>query len=206
MDKLNEKILFEHIKFSKNQVEVADELFNFLLTYINKKRLLHSMSVAELSYRVAIANKLPNPKKYYEIGLLHDIAKDVSSEKSYNLMDKYYKNDIDMPDFSYHQFLGELILMRDFGIFDKEILDAVKYHCSGNKEMDTYQKIVYACDKIDPRRGYDSKFMIDAMLDDYEKGFILVLNENLKFLKSKVKEDSSTLMNKYTKECVEYYL
>ena len=101
MDKLNEKILFEHIKFSKNQVEVAEELFNFLLTYINKKRLLHSISVAELSYRVAIANNLPNPKKYYEIGLLHDIAKDISSEKSYNLMDKYYKNDIDMPDFSY---------------------------------------------------------------------------------------------------------
>ncbi len=63
-------------------------------------------------------------------------------------------------------------------------------------------KIIYASDKIDPKRGYNSKYMIDACLEDDEKGFRFVLEENKKFLESKSKE----IHNRYSDACFTYYL
>ena len=45
--------------------------------------------------------------------------------------------------------------------------------------------------------------MIEAMLNNFETGFILVLGENKKFINNKKLKYSD---NKLTEECYEYYL
>ena len=59
--------------------------------------------------------------------------------------------------------------------------------------------IVYAADKIDPLRGYDSKEMIESMMNDYSKGFKFVLDENRNFLLSKKNNELNSIDNRLSK-------
>jgi len=202
-------------------IEFNDKYFNFNDEYcvasnnillvvrkeIDEKRFLHSKSVGELCYKIALSNKLDNPIKYYFAGLVHDLAK--NKDKNKEVVDKYLnKIEKSFPSYTYHQFLAPFIVKELFNYEDEEIFDAIKYHCTGKKNMSKMGKIVYASDKIDPLRGYDSNFMIEAMIQNYESGFILVLKENLKFLKEKNKdrEHPNPFDNQLTKDCAYYYL
>ncbi len=78
-------------------------------------------------------------------------------------------------------------------------------HCTGKKNMNTIDKIIYAADKIDPLRGYDSSDMIIEMKNNYEEGFKYVLTENYKFIENKNGQDESS-RNKMSEECFKYYL
>ena len=68
--------------------------------------------------------------------------------------------------------------------------------------MSKLAKLVYVSDKLDPIRGWDSKPLIDECIKDLDKGFIKLLEDNVKYLK----EHNISLTNKDTKECIEYYL
>ena len=92
--------------------------------------------------------------------------------------------------------------MNDFNIKDEEILDAIKYHATGKQNMSKIGKIVYASDKIDPSRGYNSQDMINECLKDIDSGFNYVLSENIKYFKLKNMEYKNPL----TIQCIKYYL
>lgn len=190
--------VFDYIE--KNELYFIKKIKSFLI----EKRYVHSLSVAKLCYEIAKNNNLDKPMDYFIAGLLHDIGKYVPKDKSDLIMNKYYKKYLymHMSEKSYHQFLGEYIAKKEFGITNKTILGAIKYHCSGNEHMSKMAKIVYAADKIDPNRGYDSKYMIDACNKDFEKGFILVLSENIKHLESKGLDYN----NRLTNSCIKCYL
>lgn len=173
--------------------------------YLSGSRLKHSKSVANLAFNVAISNNLAMPGTYYLAGLIHDIGKNVDYISKKEIMEKYFRKYNDIPDFAYHQFVGAAIAIKEFAITDDEILDAIKFHCTGNSNLTPLGKIIYACDKIDPLRGYDSQFMIDAMMKDYNEGFKLVLKENIKYIESKT-DDEVSVNNELTKKCIEYYL
>lgn len=68
--------------------------------------------------------------------------------------------------------------------------------------MTTLGKIIYAADKIEPTRGYDSSTMIDMMEKDVDEGFIEVLKENRKYYNEKNFFVNTPLQL----ECFKYYL
>lgn len=171
-------------------------------SFIDEKRFNHSKSVARLSLEIAKANNIPNYWRYYVAGLLHDIGKHISIEDKKDIEERYQEY-MPMDIRLYHQFLGADIAKKEFNIQDEEILDAIRYHATGRKNMSKMDKVIYAADKCDPLRGYDSSDMIKAMKEDIETGFIYVLKENLAYLKKKMNVDIS---NKLTKECFDYYL
>ncbi|MGM9873616.1 MAG: nicotinate-nucleotide adenylyltransferase [Bacilli bacterium] len=170
--------------------------------YLSQDRFFHSLSVAKLAYQIAINNKIRNPGRAYIAGILHDIGKDINQKDTLSILNKYYIDYIDMPKFSYHQFVGTYIAKKDFNITNKSILLAIKNHATGNKNMNTIEKIVYSSDKIDPTRGYDSSKMIEECMKDYNSGFIFVLKENIKFLL----ENKKDINNKLTNACINYYI
>lgn len=183
---------------------IQDHNLYFMKTvdsFIDGKRLEHSKSVAMLAYRIAISNNITRPWRAYVAGLLHDIGKNVD-EKEKSRIEKEYKNYLPLSDKLYHQFYSAEIAAKTFHITDKEIIDAIKFHATGSKNMNPLGMIVYASDKIDPKRGYDSQSMIDAMIKDYKNGFITVLEENRKHLVLKNKD----IANKLTQECMDQYL
>lgn len=169
-------------------------------SHITGKRLSHSISVAHVAYEIAKKNNLENPEKYYIAGLLHDIGKENLRKRE--IMEKHFPEFCDLEEFAYHQFIGSFIAKSDFGISDEEILDAIKFHATGNSNMSLLARVVYASDKIEPTRPYDSSDLIQAMMDDVEEGFITVLKANVEFLEIKNK----SFKNRLTSNCIDYYL
>lgn len=168
---------------------------------ITEKRFNHSKEVAHLAYRLAKAQQLDYSKAYVA-GIIHDIAKYYDKDDALSLMKKYYPDYVDIGAYAYHQFLGEMVARNDFGIQDQDILNAIKFHTTGRKEMSTLEKLIYAADKIEPTRNYDSSSLIKAMEEGVSSGFITVLKANIEFLAVKNK----SIDNRLTEECVKYYL
>ena len=187
---------------NSNGVSANEEILNIISSFLDEKRYKHCLSVGTLAYKIAISNNLKDPIKYYFAGIVHDIGKNLDSNSEY--INKYLsEEEKKYPKYMYHQFLGYYLVKEIFSLDDEYILNAIKYHCSGRKNMSAIEKIIYSSDKIDPLRGYDSSYMIEAMLNNFETGFILVLGENRKFINNKKLKYSD---NKLTEECYEYYL
>lgn len=207
---MNSKTFIEkNIKLKEGKIILSDDFLLFLKTKItDERRFKHSLSVASLCYEVAISNKLDNPLFYYFAGVIHDVGKNFDKEVGKEIIDKYYHNYINFPQYSYHQFIGEYLIMHDLLIFEDDLLNAIKYHCTGREMMSPLEKIVYACDKIDPLRGFDSSILIKAMKDNYIDGFNIVLKANYDFLLSKAttKKDLNGIFNQLSAKCFKYYL
>lgn len=173
---------------------------SYLKAILKEKRYNHSVSVANLCYEIAVANNYSEPLKAYLAGLFHDCGKyqcePIVDEK------EAIKGFEDLSAPLQHQIIGAVVANKIFKITDKSILSAIKYHATGKSNMSKLEKIVYAADKIDPLRGYDSKEYIQAMKHDISSGFIIVLAANKIFLETKNKD----IHNRLTDECFKYYL
>jgi predicted HD superfamily hydrolase involved in NAD metabolism len=172
---------------------------------ISEERFVHSQSVAQLSYDIAVKHNLKDPLKYFFAGLTHDIAKFIDKNKERELMNTVVEKKYQCVDeYAFHSFIAPFILKSEFNITDSQILNAVRFHCTGKKTMSTMEKVIYASDKIDPSRGYDSSDMIYAMMNmSINKGFVYVLNKNKEFLDNKKNKFNE---NVFSIECFDHYL
>ncbi len=129
------------------------ELSNNILEYLEKhqteKRFIHSLEVANMAKFIA-SKKGYNPNISYIAGLSHDIAREMPIKKQKEMISllgvfspEFYENPL-----LYHGPIGALILKDRFKIQSKEILDAVKYHSFGSKDIGYIPKIVYISDYI----------------------------------------------------------
>lgn len=178
--------------------------FDDIYKSMSEHRYKHSVSVAKTALEIAKANNLNETliNKVFVASILHDIGKDLPMNITLDIMQKYFNNEIkEVHPVVYHQFTGSYIAKEKYLINDLDIINAIKYHTTGNSNMGIIAKIVYCADKIEPTRGYDSKYMIEECKNDIDKGFILTINENIKFLSKKgVKFDV------YTHNMIDYYL
>ncbi len=145
-----------------------------LKAYLTPERYLHSISVARTAYDIAKGNNI-EPTNAYLAGLLHDVAKNMDKEEMRKYMEELYPDYVNYPQFTYHQWIGSLIASEYFSITNQNILDAIMYHTTGRKIMSTYDKILYASDKIEPLRGFDSKELIAECMENLERGWVSVL-------------------------------
>ncbi len=171
---------------------------------LDEHRLNHSIEVARLALDIAKSNHLEEPSKYYIAALLHDLGKAIhdTDVDMLTVMKNYYPEYLSMPAFSYHQFYGEYLAKKYFNITDESILKAIKFHCTGNKDMDSLAMVIYASDKIEPTRGFDSSSLISSCLKNYKQGFIDTLIDNKKYLLMHNKD----ILNPLTDACFKMYL
>lgn len=173
-------------------LETTDSVLDYIidndLYFMNKikermceERYLHSKSVGKLSYEIAKSNKVVEPKKALIAGLVHDCAKELPRNEEKALMEEYFPQYLYLPRIIYHQFTGSIIAERDFGIHDKTILDAIKYHTTANSDMSDIGLIIYCADKIEPTRGFDSKNLINSMKCSLKQGFKDVMKSNIEY-------------------------
>ncbi len=168
-------------------------------SYLTERRFAHSFNVASLSYEIAKRNGVEHPERAFKAGLLHDIGKKYEQDA---IIKDHYPEYIDYPKPILHQFIGEYLAKKDFEVVDEEILEAIKYHTTGKPNMGKLAKIIYAADKIEPGRGFDSSDLIKAMMEDIDKGFVTVLKANVEYFQ----DHSIDFKNELTSKCIEYYL
>ena len=185
------------IEINEDHFIIDDRLISYLKKNLKESRFNHSYSVAILSYEIAIKNHLDNPLKYFLAGLLHDVGKYVSEEKSKEIMENEFKEYLDLPSYAYHSFIGAKMIKEELKINDSDLLDSIMFHTTGKANLSTLGIILFAADKIEPTRKYDSYDLILDMFKDYRSGFKRVLIEVDKFLKSKHDEDNRLSIEMY---------
>lgn len=122
---------------------------------LSEHRYIHSIGVMEKAGELAEYYGL-DINKARIMGLVHDIAKQMSKEEIKEYVEEHgiELDEIEMLNTSLiHAKIGADICKREYN-FDDQMANAVKYHTTGNPEMDLMAKIIFMADKIEENRNY----------------------------------------------------
>ncbi|WP_426460932.1 nicotinate-nucleotide adenylyltransferase [Mycoplasma hafezii] len=140
-------------------------------------------SVATASFAAELAKKHGvSAKQAYLAGIMHDIAKEWSEAESRAFIAEYSPELKDVPNHKLHQICGMLWAKYGYGVTDQEILHAIEYHTTMDKQMNKLDKIIFIADKIcDGRRFPGIQKLRELVNQDLEAGFKEVVRVNRDF-------------------------
>lgn len=152
---------------------------------IKGKRYTHTLGVIETAKELAKINGV-SVEKAELAALIHDVAKYMPIDKQIEILKKHgYELDeitLNSPQVL-HGFVGAIIAKEKFEIEDSEVLDAVKYHSLGKKNMTTLEKIIYISDYIEPNRDFEGVEEIRKITrENLDKGVIRGIENTISFL------------------------
>lgn len=148
-----------------------DELKKWLENNLSAERYSHSLGTAACAKRLAEKYGL-NPEKAYTAGLLHDCAKCFSNEKLLEIIHKHLDvEESELQNYkTLHAPVSAYIAEKDFGVEDKEILSAIRWHTLGKLDMTDFEKIIFLADKIEPNTREEDKTAEIVKYLDEENG------------------------------------
>ena len=165
-----------------------NELKEIVKSKMSLKRFTHTLGVVEISEKLA---KIYNAdiEKCKVAALLHDICKEMDMEYIKNICKNNFMNELSEEDLEnneiLHGFAGSYYVKTELGINDKEILNAIKYHTIGAKNMTLVEKIVYIADAIEYGRNYPSVVEIrEETFKNLDKGILMEIEHKEKYLES----------------------
>lgn len=132
-----------------------EEIKEGLKEILSEKRYEHSIGVMEKAIELAKIFGEDVEKAAY-VGLVHDIAKEISDEESYKYMKQ---NNIEIEEIdeiesiALHGKIGAHIAKKEYG-FSDEMCDAIYYHTTARANMTLIDKIIFVADKIEDTRDY----------------------------------------------------
>lgn len=127
------------------------KILEWLKENLNEKRYIHTLGTADCAKELANQFGLDAEKAYLS-GLLHDCAKCFSNEKLLDIIHEHLNvEECEMLNYkTLHAPVSAYIAETEFGIKDKEILSAIRWHTLGRLDMTDFEKIVFIADKIEP--------------------------------------------------------
>jgi len=157
---------------------------------LSKKRYEHSLGVAETAKKLAVFNNV-NSDDAYIAGLLHDYAKELSSQELLQIA-KNNQLIVDEVEIIVPQLLhgpvGAYLLEQEMGVKNKDILQAVRFHTTGCYDMGTLSQILYIADIIEPNRKFpEVDYLRQITYEDLSLGVLEGLNFSLKYVLEKNK-------------------
>ena len=147
---------------------------------LTERRFIHSLNVAKSAKELAQIYGYDEAKAY-TAGLIHDCCKDTPAglQLSYMLENGMALTDTEISTAKlYHAMCGSMFIQKEFGIDDTEIINAVRYHTTGRKDMTLLEKIVFIADFISEERDYDG---VDIMREKAKRSLDEAIVEGLSF-------------------------
>jgi len=139
-----------------NLLDDRERLLAQIRAQMNQKRYDHTLGVAasaiELAHRYGA-----DPVQAELAALLHDYCKCWPVEKMrdvlvrYDLPQELIEGDKEL----WHAFAGAIVIQQELGVTDPAILNAVRYHTTGRKEMTLLEKVICVADYIEPNRSFN---------------------------------------------------
>ena len=132
-----------------------EELIAKVKEQVSEKRFKHILGVEQAALELARANDY-ELEKASVAALVHDYAKE-RSEAEFKAMIAQAgleKDLLNWNNFIWDGVVGAEIIKKELQITDEEILNAVRRHTVGAKEMTTLDQIVYVADYIEPGRDF----------------------------------------------------
>ncbi len=192
-----------------NEVEFMldiDTMKEKLQSSLSIERYIHTLGVTEEAKKLAKQFGRENMVEKAEVAaLLHDCAKDYPNDLKLRLCREYHVplDDIMKKNTELiHPFLGAEIAKREYLVDDEEILDAIRYHTTGKKQMSLLDKIIFIADYIEPNRkpfeGIDEARKI--AYTDLDLAMKFILERTIGYVKEK-----NRLLHPLSEEALEYY-
>lgn len=151
---------------------------------LTEERWRHTVNVAVLAAKNAPRFKV---FEYDAIvaAALHDCAKYLG-ENSKELCDFELPENVPPP--VVHQYSGAYVAERTFGVTDKTVLNAIRYHTSGRENMSNLEKLIFLSDLLEEDRTFDG---VDKLRElfyvDIDKCLYAALERQLEYLKTQNK-------------------
>lgn len=168
-----------------------NEIYQILKGRISPKRFAHIEGVVKAAAALAIHYGAPVEKAKLA-ALLHDCAKESPVE---DMKRKLRQEDALYNDEHFLQFLpllhgpaGAIMSQKEFGIYDEEILEAIRVHTTGKRNMSLLDKIIFLADYIEETRDFPGvdklrkkafKNLNKAMLLGYDQTIEHLLDQKL---------------------------
>lgn len=173
-------------------------------SYINKnltpKRQKHTEGVRQTA--IELAEKYGCDVQKAELAaLLHDMARCMPDDvknyyvKHLNLPERYKDNG----NLS-HSKIAAVMMQKEFGIHDEDMINAVSYHTTGRPGMSLLEKIVYLADAVEPGRMYPGvEELRKAAFEDIDVGCLKSLQHTIDFIEGEKKflDDDTILAKEY---------
>lgn len=162
--------------------------------HLSDKRYHHSCEVAKAAKRLA-KKYGADPDKAEIAGILHDILKDTPKDEQLKIMDRFgiILNDIEAvtPNL-WHQISGAAYVKNELDIDDPDIVDPIRWHTSGKKDMTLMEKIVFVADFISDDRDYKG---VDKMRTIAKESLDKAIIEGLSFTISELAENGKAIVS-----------
>jgi putative HD superfamily hydrolase of NAD metabolism len=175
-----------------------------LQSTLSIERYIHTMGVVKTALKLGNLYGADS-YKVHVAALLHDCAKDYPPDmkrrfcKEFHVeVDDIMLSCIDLT----HAFLGAEVAKREYGIVDEEILDAIKYHTTGRKNMGIVEKIVFIADYIEPnRKTFDTLEEARKLaFEDIDKAMAFILKSTIEYV-----NERNRPLHPLSVEAFEYY-
>lgn len=134
-----------------------------------EKRYNHTLGVANEALKLGRIFMPEKENKLYLTGLLHDITKDFSTEKQFEMCEKF---GINVPKTIapklLHSKTGAYFAKDFFGaeLVDDEVYSGIYYHTTGRAKMSLFEIIIYLADYIEETRTFeDCVYLRDFFYD-----------------------------------------
>ncbi len=163
------------------------DVHRWLRAHLKPNRYLHSVKVAELCAVLSDIYEMP-VEKAVQAGILHDAGKGFSGPelisfcKSRRLKVSYFDDICRFEPALLHSYVSAWLARHEFGVKDKDVLDAIAQHTLGSLEMGTLSKILFVADISSKDRKYKDAFVIRTLaMQDLEKALLYAANRKLWF-------------------------
>ena len=168
---------------------LKEKIKNVLKDTLNSDRYDHTIRVVDEAKKLALLYGIDEEKA--EIAALaHDCAKNMSYDELREICEKgnmiFTEDDLNSKPI-WHAYAAAIIAKEEFNINDEEILNAIKYHTTGRKNMTALEKIIYLADYIEPGRTFEKVQEVRVLAYDknIDEALIRAINNTIEFLISK---------------------
>lgn len=132
-----------------------DQLVDRLHQALKDKRFHHVLRVEQTAIRLAKQNGV-DVEKASIAGLCHDYAKQRPDQ---DFIDEIHQKGLDPELLNYgnaiwHGIVGAELIKDELGIWDEDILNAVRHHTTGAAVMTKLEQVIYMADYIEPARDF----------------------------------------------------
>lgn len=132
-----------------------NEIKQIVKEKLSKTRYEHTIRVYDTAIRLANQYQV-SVQKVSVAALLHDYAKCQTKEELINNINKYALPQ-DLLSFHHELWHGPVaaaIAAHEYGISDDSILNAIRYHTTGEEEMDMVGLVIFVADYMEPARQF----------------------------------------------------
>lgn len=166
-------------------MNVIDFYKDKLKKQVSNSRYLHSLEVANIAKILAIRFGADSEKAEI-VGILHDYSKDFAKEELARIIkssDELPKDLLEYNNELWHGPVASLIIKDEFNITDDEIINSIRHHTSGRRNMSLIEKIICLADYIEPNRQFEGVDKIRILAEkDLDKALLATLDGTIRFL------------------------